>query len=60
MTTGMNLQRLVDDPEADLNEVSLLRAGKTEAMSDGTRRKVLAGIGIGGGTTIVPGVVIVG
>ncbi|HTM46995.1 MAG TPA: hypothetical protein VL137_18690 [Polyangiaceae bacterium] len=44
----MSLQRLLDDPEADLNEIALLRAGKADGMSEETRRKVLAGIGVGG------------
>jgi hypothetical protein len=44
----MSLQRLLDDPEADLNELALLRAGKADGMSEETRRRVLAGIGVGG------------
>jgi hypothetical protein len=44
----MNPTRLVDDPDTDLSEVTLLRAGQSEAMSDETRRKILAGIGVGG------------
>lgn len=44
----MNPTRLIDDPETDLSEVALLRAGQSEAMSDETRRKILAGIGVGG------------
>jgi hypothetical protein len=46
--SDLDLQRLLDDPQADLSEVTLLRAGKSEVMSDETRHKVLAGIGVGG------------
>lgn len=46
--SDLDLQPLLDDPQADMSEVALLRAGRAEAMSDETRRRVLAGIGVGG------------
>jgi hypothetical protein len=46
--SDLDLQPLLDDPQTDLSEVALLRAGRAEAMSDETRRRVLAGIGVGG------------
>lgn len=46
--SDLDLQPLLDDPQADMSEVALLRAGRAEVMSDETRRKVLAGIGVGG------------
>jgi hypothetical protein len=48
MSSDLDLQPMLDDPQTDLSEVALLRAGRAEAMSDETRRKVLAGIGVGG------------
>lgn len=48
MSSDLELQPLLDDPQTDLSEMALLRAGRAETMSDETRRKVLAGIGVGG------------
>jgi hypothetical protein len=46
--SDLDLQPLLDDPQTDLSEVTLLRAGRAEVMSDETRRRVLAGLGVGG------------